>query len=138
MTSPQDIGLQNIGRAAPSKPKREVVCRHAFLVRLTHWLNALAIFVLIGSGLNIFNAHPQLYWGQKGSELDKPFLALQAVDTAAGPRGQTVIGPLHIDTTGVLGLSRQGSELVQRGWPDWLTIPSYTDLADARHWHFFF
>ncbi|MGA9369589.1 MAG: cytochrome b/b6 domain-containing protein, partial [Steroidobacteraceae bacterium] len=23
-------------------------------------------------------------------------------------------------------------------WPDWITIPSYTDLADARHWHIFF
>jgi len=25
-----------------------------------------------------------------------------------------------------------------RGWPDWLTIPSFQDLADARHWHFLF
>ena len=120
------------------RPRREVIYRHRLPVRLTHWLNALAIFVLVGSGLNIFNAHPQLYWGQKGSELDTPFLALQAIDAPAGPRGVTVIGPLHIDTTGLLGLSRQGGELTPRGWPEWLTIPSYTDLADARHWHFFF
>ena len=126
------------GPVPPPKRKREVIYRHAVLVRLTHWVNALTILVLVGSGLNIFNAHPQLYWGQKGSELDTPFLALQAVDTATGPRGQTLVGPLHFDTTGVLGLSRQGGELVQRGWPQWLTIPSYTDLADARHWHFFF
>jgi thiosulfate reductase cytochrome b subunit len=123
---------------ARSKPEREVIYRHSGLVRLTHWINALAIFILVGSGLNIFNAHPQLYWGQKGSELDVPFLALKALDGPNGPRGQTVVGPLHFDTTGILGASRQGGDLVARGWPEWLTIPSYTDLADARHWHFFF
>jgi thiosulfate reductase cytochrome b subunit len=123
----------------PERPRRTVVYRHTVLVRLTHWINALSIFVLVGSGLNIFNAHPQLYWGQKGSELDTPFLALQTVDQAdGGTRGQAVIGSLHFDTTGVLGVSKEGGELVARGWPEWLTIPGPTDLADARHWHFFF
>ena len=130
--------LDNEAPARPGKPDREVIYRHRLPVRLTHWINALAVFILIGSGLNIFNAHPSLYWGQKGDEYDTPVFALQAVDTAAGQRGQTVIGPLHFDTTGVLGLSREGGQLSARGWPDWLTIPSYTDLADARHWHFFF
>ena len=139
MTS-HDAGSASLFRDALTRrrPKREVIYRHAFLVRLTHWVNALTIFVLVGSGLNIFNAHPQLYWGQKGSELDTPFLALQALDGPGGMRGQTVIGAFHLDTTGFLGVSRQGGELAARGWPEWLTIPSYTDLADARHWHFFF
>jgi thiosulfate reductase cytochrome b subunit len=123
---------------AKTRPKREVIYRHAVLVRLTHWVNALAVFILIGSGLNIFNAHPALYWGQKGDEYDTPFLALQALDSPGGIRGRTVVGTLHFDTTGVLGASRQDGQLTPRGWPDWLTIPSYTDLADARHWHFFF
>jgi thiosulfate reductase cytochrome b subunit len=127
----------------PAKPKRtqrnrEVIYRHRLPVRLTHWLNALCIFLLVGTGLNIFNAHPSLYWGQKGDEYDKPFLALYAIDTPAGPRGQTAIGPLHFDTTGVLGWSKQQGDFTQRGWPEWITLPSYTDLADARHWHFFF
>jgi thiosulfate reductase cytochrome b subunit len=38
----------------------------------------------------------------------------------------------------VLGVSREEGEQTARGWPDWITLPSYTDLADARHWHFFF
>jgi thiosulfate reductase cytochrome b subunit len=25
-----------------------------------------------------------------------------------------------------------------RGWPSWITIPGFQDLADARHWHFMF
>lgn len=121
-----------------ARPHREVIHRHAWPVRLTHWINALTIFIMVGSGLNIFNAHPRLYWGQAGADRDKPFVALEAVQTPAGLRGRTVIGPLALDTTGVLGVSREGGEQTERAWPDWITVPSYTDLADARHWHFFF
>ena len=32
--------------------------RHHWIVRLTHWVNALALTLMIGSGLRIFNAHP--------------------------------------------------------------------------------
>lgn len=124
-------------RNAPRR-RREVIYRHTFLVRLTHWLNALAIVIMIGSGLNIFNAHPHLYWGQKGSELDRPFLSIDDVNGATGPRGVTTIGPVKLDTTGVLGVSTDHGQVLQKAWPSWLTIPSNQDLADARHWHFFF
>jgi thiosulfate reductase cytochrome b subunit len=32
--------------------------RHHWVVRLTHWVNAVALTVMIGSGLRIFNAYP--------------------------------------------------------------------------------
>lgn len=121
-----------------SPARREIIRRHAWPVRLTHWVNALTVFIMVGSGLNIFNAHPRLYWGQVGADSDKPALALEAVQTSKGLRGRTVIGPLEFDTTGLLGVSREDGEPTARAWPDWLTLPSYTDLADARHWHFFF
>ena len=35
-----------------------VVHRHHWIVRVTHWVNALALLVMIGSGLRIFNAFP--------------------------------------------------------------------------------
>lgn len=38
--------------------------RHALTVRVTHWINAIALILLLMSGLQIFNAHPSLYWGQ--------------------------------------------------------------------------
>ena len=117
---------------------REVIYRHTFLVRLTHWINALTIFLMIGSGLNIFNAHPRLFWGQKGSELDHPILSIESVMTAHGMRGDTMIGSLHFDTTGFLGWSKVGGDWTMRAWPSWITVPSVQDLADARHWHFFF
>jgi Ni/Fe-hydrogenase b-type cytochrome subunit len=37
---------------------RERVKRHHFIVRLTHWINAVAVFIMVGSGLRIFNAYP--------------------------------------------------------------------------------
>jgi len=112
--------------------------RHRAPVRLTHWINALCILFLLGSGLNIFNAHPRLYWGLYGTDRDTPFFSLDAIDTPAGPQGVTQLGPWHINTTGVLGWSKVDGEFQARGWPEWLTIPSFQDLADARHWHFLF
>ena len=112
--------------------------RHRAPVRLTHWINALCILFLLGTGLNIFNAHPRLYWGQVGADSNQPFFSLGAVDTVAGPQGITQVGPWHFNTTGVLGWSKADGEFQNRGWPEWLTIPSFQDLADARHWHFLF
>src|SRR4051812_1654789 len=34
------------------------VKRHHVVVRITHWVNAIALTVMIGSGLRIFNAYP--------------------------------------------------------------------------------
>src|SRR5271163_4875348 len=34
------------------------VYEHSFVVRLCHWVNAVALFVMIGSGLQIFRAFP--------------------------------------------------------------------------------
>jgi len=112
--------------------------RHRVLVRLTHWINALAILFLLGSGLNIFNAHPRLYWGNYGANSDFAFLSLDAVDAPTGTMGITQIGPWHFNTTGVLGWSKAYGEFQYRGWPEWVTIPRFQDLADARHWHLMF
>ena len=131
--------IQPPTRAARRRKRGEVIYRHTFIVRLSHWINAVVIVLMIGSGLNIFNAHPQLYWGQKGDGGDRPFISLDALP---GPhdtlRGVTQVGPVHVDTTGMLGAAQSHGRWVARGWPSWITVPGYQDLADARHWHFFF
>ena len=43
---------------------RSWMFRHPAIVRVTHWINFLCLAVLLMSGLQIFNAHPALYWGQ--------------------------------------------------------------------------
>lgn len=49
------------------------VYRHRLATRLWHWINSVTIFVMIGTGLMILNAHPQLYWGEYGANLDTPW-----------------------------------------------------------------
>lgn len=123
----------------PRPGRREVIYRHSAWVRAWHWINALAILFMLGSGLNIFNAHPRLYWGHYGADADTPFLSLNSLQAADGTiQGTTQIGPWQIDTTGFLGWSKYNGEYTARGWPSWMTIPSFQDLADARHWHFLF
>ena len=36
----------------------DVSRRHHLVVRITHWVNAIALTIMIGSGLRIFNAYP--------------------------------------------------------------------------------
>ena len=130
--------LEFLTRTFGYPPGRETFYRHRALVRITHWINALCLLFLLGSGLNIFNAHPRLYWGMYGADADQPFFSIGAFDMPNGTRGITQIGSWHFDTTGILGWSKYAGDFVARGWPGWLTIPSFQDLADARHWHFLF
>lgn len=58
---------------APPPPRR-IAFRHRLPTRIWHWVNALAVFVMLMSGLMIFNAHPRLYWGQYGANFDHPWL----------------------------------------------------------------
>ena len=129
--------------AAAAPPARSYLFqRHALAVRVTHWINALAILFLIGTGLNIFNAHPSLYWGKYGANADtgRRWLEIGAETTPAGqPRGFVRIGDLTVHTTGVLGLSTGANGRPQAiAYPSWSTFPSYRDLASARNFHFFF
>jgi thiosulfate reductase cytochrome b subunit len=114
------------------------IYRHRLPVRLMHWINVVCLTILLMSGLNIFNAHPALYWGRE-STFAEPWISFGARNTPAGPVGYTRIAGHEFDTTGVLGLSTApGSEPTARAFPWWATIPGGQWLAMARHWHFFF
>jgi thiosulfate reductase cytochrome b subunit len=117
-----------------------IVFRHSIATRVLHWLNAVCVFLVLMSGLQIFNAHPRLYWGQYGANTDHAVLEMRAGDPAKGESlGMVRIGSHEIPTTGLFGISKDGNgDLVERGFPAWATIPSYQDLATGRRWHFFF
>lgn len=117
---------------------QEMFYRHALPVRIMHWVNAAAIAIMLMSGLQIFNAHPALYWG-KSADFDHPVLSLTAIQDAHGDlKGITQIGPWHFDTTGVLGASTVDDQPAARGFPSWATLPGPQWLAMGRLWHFFF
>jgi thiosulfate reductase cytochrome b subunit len=124
----------------PFQHGRRLVYRHARMTRLTHWINFLCVTVLLMSGLQIFNAHPALYWGQFGGDADRPAFEIGADDSRDGPpMGFVRIGSSILETTGILGVSRNAAgEEVQRGFPRWATLPSWRNLALGRRWHFFF
>src|SRR3954452_20365030 len=73
-----------------------LIFRHSALVRVTHWVNVLCLSFLLLSGLQIFNAHPALYWGQYGADHDPSFLSMGAVQNGSTLQGVTRIGPLAI------------------------------------------
>jgi Ni/Fe-hydrogenase b-type cytochrome subunit len=43
-----------------------VIGRHHWVVRVTHWVNAIALTLMVGSGLRIFNAYPA--FARKGEQ----------------------------------------------------------------------
>lgn len=114
-----------------------LVYRHNRITRLTHWVNALALMILLMSGLMIFNAHPHLYWGHT-SEPDKQLLAIGAENHGSELRGYVDILNRRLDTTGILGARQTAQGPSARAFPSWATIPGYYSLAGARRWHFFF
>ncbi len=115
-----------------------LIRRHTLVVRLSHWINALCLLVLFMSGLQIFNAHPALYWG-KTSNFDHPILSMTAVSDDNGAlTGITQIGSHHFTPTGLLGASAVDGVPTPRGFPDWITLPGPQWLAMGRLWHFAF
>jgi thiosulfate reductase cytochrome b subunit len=87
----------------------KVIYRHSVTTRILHWLNAVCVFVVLMSGLQIFNAHPRLYWGQYGANTDTAFIQM---------------GSRHAPG--------------EKAFPQWATLPGWQDLAGGRRWHFFF
>jgi thiosulfate reductase cytochrome b subunit len=85
-----------------------VIRRHSAATRIWHAINALAMFVMIGSGIGIFKAHPRLYWGVAGANFDTPWTALDAWPAWS---------------VSLINL---------------LTIPTSYNLAMSRRWHLFF
>lgn len=114
---------------------RRLIYRHPLLIRLTHWVNAAVLLILLMSGLQIFNAHPALYWGAV-STFDTPALAITSEENGGSQRGVVYLGDRKFDTTGVLGLSKTDGIEADRAFPAWATLPSNQDLATGRRWHF--
>lgn len=120
----------------PAEASGRTLYRHTLWVRSWHWVNALALLVLLMSGLQIFNADPQLSWGMT-TDFDYPVLSMQSDGDGAGMRGSVAVFGKAFDTTGVFGASRGADgALEDRGFPAWATLPGLRDLATGRHYHF--
>ena len=136
MPAPEDVAtFDGRGASRPGPATDRLVRRHRLGTRIWHWTNAIAVFVLLMSGLMIFNAHPRLYWGQYGANADSAWLTIGSNES----QGFVTIGSRQMATTGVLGRWRDGDGNIQRrAFPGWATIPSHYSLSSARRWHLAF
>lgn len=118
---------------------RLLVRRHSLPVRVMHWVNFITLAIMLMSGLQIFNAHPSLYWGAT-SHFSRPLLSMYAAQDDHGRvLGVTRIGSHSFVTTGLFGWSKSVyGRYTERGFPRWATLPSERWLAMGRLWHLFF
>ncbi|HEV2593871.1 MAG TPA: cytochrome b/b6 domain-containing protein [Sphingomicrobium sp.] len=82
----------------PPRPTAITAYRHRLPTRLWHWVNALTVFIMLMSGLMIFNAHPHLYWGKFGANFDHSWLSF---------RGRPIPGWATIPSTYNLAAARR-------------------------------
>lgn len=139
ITAPADVASD--AEPAPTAhpaPASRLIKRHRWPVRLMHWINVVVLTIMLGSGLQIFNASPQLSWGQK-TVPGQSLLAFSATQSPDGKlHARTHIGSWSFASTGWLGVSKVNGQQQPRGFPSWATIPGPQWLAMGRHWHFFF
>ena len=114
--------------------------RHSLPVRVMHWINVIALTILFLSGLNIFSAHPALYWGKSSYTGKPPVFQIATRESDEDDMvGVTRIFGHEFSTTEVLGAATDAEgDVVARTFPGWLTLPSDRWLSMARRWHFFF
>src|SRR5579863_2092477 len=126
----------SVVEATQGKQSWRLVFRHPLAIRVTHWINVVALTILLFSGLQIFNAHPALYLGNT-STFAHPLMEIGAAGDPPD-RGYLQAFGHRFGTTGVLGLSNVDGEPTERGFPAWITLPAEQDLATGRRWHFLF
>jgi thiosulfate reductase cytochrome b subunit len=115
--------------------ERPVIYRYGVVTRLSHWLWVLAFFVLVGSGLQIFNASPNL----DASDKSNPARRVLAIGSPQDGIGTTTIFGHTFTTTGFLGWNGNGmGGHDAHAFPAAIIIPGYQDLAAGRRWHLFF
>jgi thiosulfate reductase cytochrome b subunit len=137
MVASSEPSAETAAAAQPvATPQRELMYRHTIAVRLTHWINALILVLLLASGLRLFNYHPALYWGNYGYRGVPSVFSIAAFEDIETdePVGVTTIMGHNFITTGLLGVSYDSEgEPISGAFPRWLTLPGGLDLARDAH-----
>ncbi len=114
---------------------RPAIYRYALLTRVSHWAWFVAFLILVGSGLQIFNASPNL----DASDQSDPARRVLAIGSPAEGVGTTTIFGRTFVTTNWLGWTGDGmGSRGEHAFGASITIPGYQDLAGGRRWHLFF
>lgn len=130
--------------ASPPQPADGATMRwiykHNVSTRIWHWINVVAVFIMIGSGLGILNAHPHLYWGQYGANPDPAWLHLPHWPgwmTIPGGYNLALSRRWHLFFALVLGFALLGfmiSSLLNRHFQKQLSIKAH-ELTPSHLWY---
>jgi len=92
--------------------------RFPLATRILHWVAVISVFVLLWSGMMVFNIHPRLYWGEVGY-FGAPAVAELVGDTATDPpQIELRIGSLSMDVTGIMGRINRQPYIRIFGYPE--------------------
>jgi len=67
--------------------------RHPALVRVTHWLTALAFLALLVTGVEVLISHPRFYWGETGNVNTRPLFSIPIPSSRDLPTGYDYVLP---------------------------------------------
>lgn len=70
------MAIPTLARTPDSVATAARTSRHTAIVRITHWLTALAFLALLFTGIEILISHPRFYWGETGNVLTPPLFQL--------------------------------------------------------------
>src|SRR6476659_6329908 len=100
------VNVDSAAVGATVTPARSrLVYRHTWPIRLMHWINVVALSIMFFSGLQIFNAHPSLSWGNRSDPGQELIAMVSRMDANGKLVGVTHIGKHQSITTGFLGVS---------------------------------
>jgi thiosulfate reductase cytochrome b subunit len=89
--------------------RRHWIYRHTLTTRVTHWINALCLLILLLSGLQIFNAHPALYVGMK-SDFEAPILEMKTTTAENIASGAALRSAQSLTRWAAVAKSKEQSE----------------------------
>lgn len=130
-----------VATASPERDEAMLwIYKHNVSTRIWHWVNVVTVFIMIGSGLGILNAHPHLYWGQYGANPDPAWIHLPHWPgwvTIPGNYNLALSRRWHLFFALVLGFALLGfmiSSLINRHFQKQLTIRAH-EITPGHLWY---
>jgi len=105
-------------------------------LRITHWINVAAFSLLLMSGLQIFNAHPALYVGNRSDFDIQSCRSRHTCRSVASSEKRVILGHSFDTTACSAPLARTGRFAARL--PELDHYPELSGSRDWRRWHFFF
>ena len=105
-----------------------IIERHHWIVRVTHWVNVLAVLLMAGSGLRIFNAYPafarrgesfRCYPWEHRRAYEEEMLGVLLADSRPGQRWPAPADAANLAPTAIrTRLGHATRAVVDRSWSE--------------------